>query len=129
MRLILAGASYFAVVFACGFAFGAVREIFVTPALGPFAATLVEAPLMMAVSYAAARWILSSMPADPGLGGRAIIGASALVFLLVTEMLFSLLLRGLSFAAWWEHFVTPQGALSLALFLAFAIMPALVRAR
>lgn len=129
MRLILAGARYFAAVFACGFAFGALRELFVTPALGPFGATLVETPFMLAVSYVAARWVVSTLPNDPGLGGRLIIGASAFVFLLVTEMLFSLLLRGLSVTAWAGHFLTPEGVLSLALFVAFAIMPALVRTR
>jgi hypothetical protein len=129
MHLILAGARYFAVVFACGFAFGAIREMFVTPALGALAATLVEAPLMMAASYVTARWVVSTLANDPGLGGRLIIGASAFAFLLVTEMLFSVLFRGLSVMGWAAHFVTQQGALSLALFVAFAFMPAFVRAR
>jgi len=46
---------YFAVVFAAGFAFGAIRVTWLVPRLGEGAAELLETPLMIMESFLTAR--------------------------------------------------------------------------
>jgi hypothetical protein len=126
MSIARAGFEYFAVVFAAGFAFGVARELLITPQVGPFAATLIEAPFMLAVCYLAARWLVARTPAFSWRDWLA-AGVTALGLLLIAEIAGSVLLRGWSLIHWLKHFTAPQGALSLALFLAFALLPALIK--
>ena len=54
-RSLLAGAAYFAVVFATGFALGVVRVLVTAPRLGETGAVLLEVPIILAASWFAAR--------------------------------------------------------------------------
>ena len=56
MRIVAAALLYFLSVYAAGFLFGTVRVLLVEPRLGPFAAVLCEAPFLLPVIIAAARW-------------------------------------------------------------------------
>ena len=47
LRTLMAGALYFALVFAAGWVFGPVQELWVVPRLGRTAGLLLEAPLML----------------------------------------------------------------------------------
>ena len=51
-----AGVTYFALVYAIGFLLGTVRVLLLMPLVGETAAVLLEAPLMLAVSWIGARW-------------------------------------------------------------------------
>src|SRR5579883_2596395 len=56
MRTLEAGLLYFALVFGTGFVLGTVRTLWIVPRLGDRTAELLEAPVMLAVIVAAARW-------------------------------------------------------------------------
>ncbi|MEQ1669638.1 MAG: hypothetical protein ABL893_02150 [Hyphomicrobium sp.] len=127
MQFLLAGALYFGLTYAAGFACGAVRETFVVPRLGQFTATLIELPVMLAATYFAARFVIGRMEPRPNMVDRAVIGATGFVLLMAAEAIFAGLLRGWTFAEWLAHLQTADGALSLVMFGLFGVMPMLVR--
>ncbi len=126
MSMACAGLQYFAVVFAAGFAFGLAREFLITPHVGLFAATAIEAPFILAVCALAAIWLQRRyrhfLQRD-----WLVAGAVALALLLTAEIAGSRGLRGWSFVEWLQHLTTPHGALSLVLFVSFALLPALLK--
>ncbi|MBI4479592.1 MAG: hypothetical protein HY651_06180 [Acidobacteria bacterium] len=129
MRKLKAGALYFATVFGAGFALGTVRVLLVVPRVGERTAELVEAPLMVAVAYLAARWIVRRSALPPAPSQRLAVGLIALALMLAFEFGFVLQLRGLTIA---EYFATRDPVsgtvyyFSLAL---FALFPLLLRRR
>ena len=126
MQLMLSGALYFALTYAAGFALGALRETFVTPRLGRLAATLIEMPLMLAVSFAAAQFVIRRSASLPDFSERFVIGITAFILLLAAEVVLARVLRGWSLEQWTGHFKTGEGAVSLLMFALFAVMPLLV---
>ena len=127
MRTTKAGVLYFATVFGAGFALGTIRVLLVVPRVGERAAELMEAPVMVAVSFLAARWIVRPFALPPAPSQRLAVGLIALVLMLAFEFGFVLQLRGLTIA---EYFATRDPVsgtvyyLSLAL---FALFPLLLR--
>lgn len=90
MRVLASSAVYFAVVFGAGFVFGRVRAMWSVPAVRVRVAELAELPLMLAVVFLAARWVNRRVLAERDQPSRLIIGVTALVLLLLAE----LILRG-----------------------------------
>lgn len=127
MPILKAAMLYFAVTYTAGFAFGSLREMFVMPRFGQLTATLIEAPLMLAATYFAAQWILGRFEMPPSSGDRLLIGGIAFLILMIAEVVFSGFMRGWSVEAWVAHFKTPDGAISLAMFVLFGLMPWIVR--
>lgn len=84
MRTGKASFGYFALVFAVGFALGAIRVAFVAPRLGVRWAELVEMPLMLLASFLAARFCLRRYGPFPAMR-RLAIGALALALLVAAE--------------------------------------------
>ena len=129
MRTVKSGALYFATVFGAGFALGTVRVLLVAPRVGERTTELMEAPVMVAVSFLAARWIVRRFALPPAPSQRLAVGLIALVLMLAFEFGFVLQLRGLTIA---EYFATRDPVsgtvyyLSLAL---FALFPLLLRRR
>jgi hypothetical protein len=126
MATLRAGALYFALAFAAGWVLGPIREVWVIPRFGRTAGLLLEAPLIVAVSFVAARWVLQRFAVPPWLATRAVIGLVALGMLLVAEVVGARYLRGLSLADYVASFRSPPGAVTAASFLVFAAMPMLV---
>ncbi|HYC23067.1 MAG TPA: hypothetical protein VEI94_10205, partial [Candidatus Bathyarchaeia archaeon] len=85
MRALNAGAVYFALVFGAGFALGAIRLLVVVPRLGARTAELIEAPIMLAVTFLAARWTVSRLAVPPAWTRRLAMGGVALALLLALE--------------------------------------------
>lgn len=111
-RAILAGAALFALVFATGFAFGAAREILVRPYLGPDMSRLIELPLMVGVSYAAAVFVVRrSGAADRRSWLRA--GLMAFLLLIAAELVLGEFLFRRGLMAFVRDAMTVAGALSL----------------
>src|SRR5215470_1310290 len=78
VQIAKAGVLYFALVFGAGFLLGPVRILCVAPQLGTRMAELVEAPIMLAVSIIAARWIVGKFCVPPVPWNRIAMGCLAL---------------------------------------------------
>lgn len=127
MQTLKAGVIYFAVVFAAGFGLGTMRVLLVAPRIGERAAELAETPLMIAVSYLAARWIVRRFALPPALLRRLAVGLIALALMLAFEFGFVLRLRGLTIG---EYFATRDPVSGTAYYLSlvvFALFPMLIR--
>lgn len=94
MKAISAGARYFSIVFAAGFAFGTVRTLLVVPRLGEVAAVTIEAPLMLGVSWIVAKLCICHL-AVPNHGlTRIMMGATAFFLLMLAEAVIGMALFG-----------------------------------
>lgn len=126
MKIFKAGVLYFTIVFATGFVLGTIRTLLIVPHLGARRAELMEAPIMIAILFLAARWIVRRMAVPHVVSQRLIMGTIGLLLLLAAEFGFILWLRGISVQ---QYLATrdPVGAtvyyLSL---LLFALAPAIV---
>jgi hypothetical protein len=58
MLALKAGVLYFAFVFGAGFVLATVRTLWVVPRIGERNAELIEMPVMLTMTIAAARWIV-----------------------------------------------------------------------
>ena len=118
MRIIIAAAVYFAIVFGVGMALGPVRVLWLEPRLGPTLAVLCETPFLLAAMLVAARWV----PRRAGLGNDlaplALMGIGALALQQVAD---------LALGVW--LLATPSGGIYLALLVIFAGLPAALNIR
>jgi hypothetical protein len=121
-RTVAAGAAYFALVFAVGFALGAVRTVALAPRLGETAAVAVELPVMLALSWLACRWC-ARFATPRAAVSRLVMGGVALALLLVAEAAVGVLLLGRTLAAHLASYAAPGALLGLPAQLAFAAFP------
>ena len=120
MTALLLGLRYFAGVFAVGFALGAVRTLLLVPRVGELVAVTMEMPFILAASWWWCGRLLDRQPL--GLVGRAVMGSSAFVWLMLAELALGHALGRTSV----QHFaamITVAGLLGLAGQLGFAAMP------
>ena len=129
MRTLKAGALYFALVFAAGWVFGPVRELWVVPRLGRTAGLLLEAPLMVVMMIASARWTIRRLAVPYVLETRVAIGLVALGILLIAEFISVRWVRGLSGADYLAGFDSVSGGTLLLLYVLFSAMPMFVEQR
>jgi hypothetical protein len=126
MQALKAGAAYFGLVFAAGFALGFIRVLWVVPRVGVMWAELMETPLMLVATVLAASWTVRRfrMPATalPRLG----MGLVALALLVFAELAVVLWVRGLPIAEYVATRDPVSGSVYVALLVVFAIMPLLV---
>lgn len=124
-RAIRAGVAYFAVVFAAGFLFGAVRQLVLWPRMNEAVAVAIEAPFMLVAILLASRWLVRRLRVARG-GERWLMGLMALAVLIPVEIGLGWAMRGLSPGAWLAHLGTPAGLIEMALWAAFAAVPSLI---
>lgn len=120
--VVRAAVAYFAIVFAAGFVLGAIRTVFLAPRLGPLAAVLVEIPFMLAIAYAACRWLVARFAVPAALYDRLVMGGVAFVLLIAAELLLALALGG-SASAFVAALAEPAGVAGLAAQVVFAALP------
>ena len=125
-RPIPAAASYFALVFALGFALGTVRALWLAPMLGEVAAVLAELPVMLAASYFAARWLTRRF-AVRSAQSASLMGRIAFALLMLAEASLARTLSGTGIAEWFAALFTEPGIYGLAGQIGFGVMPLLVR--
>lgn len=116
--------AFFALVFGAGFALGAIRVVMLQPYLGANASRLVELPVMIVISYLAARWITRRMgPAtrNQWLG----VGLIAFVLLMSAELALGAFVFRTPLRAILGDMLTFTGFLSLVAQLLIIIFPAL----
>lgn len=121
------GLRYYAIVFAFAFAMGIARTLVIAPRLGATAAVLLEVPVVAAVSWAVWRRLIRhrsfTMPQ------RAVVGSTAFILTMASEVVLAGLLRGQSAAEWLSDVFTPLGIIGLAGQIAFALIPMFVEQR
>ena len=120
-----AGVAYFALVFALGFAFGAVRTLLVTrfPEISRLAAVLVELPLMLTASWWICRHLIRRLAVPDTLRERAVMGAVAFALTMLAEAVLDALLGGETLVGHFALYREPAHALGLAGQVAFGLMP------
>ena len=94
--MFLSGAAYFVIVFAAGFLLGTLRVLLVAPNVGEVTAVILELPIMLVVAWFACGWVLSKFHVPQKTFDRLVMGAFALLLLLIAEALLSIGLAGLS---------------------------------
>jgi hypothetical protein len=123
MSLLRSSAVYFAIVFGAGFVFGTVRVVWLVPAVGVRAAELSELPLMLAVVFVAADWLGRHFLAERDQPSRLIVGGTALVFLLLAELILGVVLLGSTPKDVFLNRDPVSGAGYYVSLLVFALMP------
>ncbi len=117
-----AAVAYWAVVFAGAFAVGVVRTLWLAPQIGALGATACEVPLVLALSWWAARRITAHWGIAESSAALA-MGLIAFTILLLAELTLAGLLAGQSPGQWAASLFTPAGALGLGGQVLFALMP------
>jgi len=129
VRLVRLALAYFGLVLAVGFALGVGRVVWLVPRLGERTAELLEVPVMIAVSYLAARALFARRADVSGPSEAVGAGLLALGLLLSVELTVVLTLRDLT----WQEYLAGRdpiaGAVYLASLVLFAVMPVLVLPR
>jgi len=129
MRILKAGAFYFAIVFGAGFVLGSIRILWAVPRFGARIAELMETPFMFVVTILAARWIVRRLALPPTMSIRLGMGFLALGLMLVAEFAFVLRLRGLSISQYLATRDPVSGSVYYLMLAVFAIMPLVVGRR
>ena len=122
-RAVRAGAIYFALVFALGFALGTIRTLFLEGRVGALTAALIELPVMLAAAWIICGHVLRKTALRSATRERLIMGATAFLLLMAAELAVSVLLMGRTVA---DHLATYRlfdKQLGLLAQLAFAAFP------
>ena len=122
-----AGLRYGAVAFLLGAALGAVRELFLSPALGGLAAALLEAAALAVLLPLAARSVLDRLPPRQGWEARAALAATGLALVLLAEAALALALDASGIAEARAPRSAGERAVGLPLLAWFAALPLLLR--
>jgi len=128
-RVCKAGLLYFALTFGAGFVIGALRILLLVPRIGARAAELAETPVMIAISWCAARWVVRRLDVPLAACPRLGVGLLALALMLVAEFSLVLRLRGITLE---EYFATRDpvsGAAYYSALVLLALMPLIVDRR
>jgi len=129
MHILKSAMLYFALVFGAGFVLGTIRVLLVVPRIGTRTAELIETPVMIVVSFLAARWIIRRLAVPPTAGERIAMGLLALGFLLDAEFTLVLWLRGLTITEYLATRDPVSGAAYLIALGVFAVIPLFVARR
>lgn len=126
MRVLRATLLYFAVVFGVGLLLGPIRLMWVVPRFGTRWAELMEAPLMLAVIWLAAPWVVQKLDVPDDRVDRFSMGIGALVLMLIAE--FSVVtLRGVRIGEYLATRDPVSASIYYAELLLFAVLPLFVK--
>lgn len=125
-RAVAGGIAYFAVVFGIGFMLGVFRVLAIEPRMGSTVSVAFELPLMLLVSWLAARRLVVVFEVTPSLRARLVMAVIGLVLLVAAESALGRIF-GQSLGEQFSSYGTMRGALTLVGQLGFAAMPLLVR--
>jgi hypothetical protein len=123
---IKAGLCYFALTFGAGFVLGPLRILVLVPRVGARVAELVELPVMILVTWLAARWTVRRFRVPSSNRMRLFMGALALTLLLATEFSLVLPLRGLTLEQYFATRDPVSGVAYYAALVLLALMPLVV---
>ena len=124
-KTIRAALVYFAIVLGTGFVLGVFRVPILVPRIGERWAELAEMPIMAAVIFFAAGYILRRFP-EMALPGQSLVaGFLALAFSVTAELGLAVALQDKPLAEFISSRDKVSGSVYIALLLVFAIMPRL----
>jgi hypothetical protein len=127
MPVLLAVIAYWVFSLLCGFAFGTVRELLITPRFGPIVATALELPFILIALWFGCGIIVRRLRLSRG--QAAAMGVLWFLAFIPTEILLGMGLRGWDWQTALRSFTTPNGSLGLAAFILAALFPLLVPRR
>lgn len=116
-------------VFPCAFVIGTIRVLLVVPRLGELLAVALEIPLVLLISWFAARWCARRFQVRQQAGPLLLMGGFAFLLLMLLEVGLSVTIFGDSLGRYVSKFGTAAGAIGLASQLGFATIPLLQRRR
>ena len=119
---ILAGASYFATVFAAGFVLGTIRVLLVAPAVGELIAVSLELPFILAWNWIVCGWLLRRYAIPNATTVRLLMGGTAFTLLMAAEFTLSVAM-GRPVHAWFAQFQQAAGLLGFLGQVGFAVIP------
>lgn len=122
-RALIAASAYFLALFTLGFVLGTIRVTWITPQVGPLAATLAEIPLMLLAAWFLCRWAIRRwrVPETPLI--RWTMVPWFLALLIMFEALIGATLFGRTMADQWSALTTPAGILGLSAQIVAAFLP------
>jgi len=129
MRVLKAGALYFAIVFGAGFLLGPMRILWAVPRFGTRMAEMMETPIMFAITVLAARWIARRLAVPTKASSRLGMGCVGLGLMLVAEFTLVLWLRGLSISEYLANRDPVSGTVYYIMLGVFCFMRLLVARR
>jgi uncharacterized membrane protein len=118
-----AGSVYFAVVYAIGFILGTARVLLLLPYVGETAAVLFETPLMLFISWIAARRSSQAFSVPATAPSRVVMGVTAFALLILGELGVSILVFGRSWNATAATYRSLPGIVGLSAQVIFALIP------
>jgi hypothetical protein len=114
---------YFALVFGFGFLLGPPRVLWLAPHVGPRAAELLEAPLMLAAILLAGRWVSQRFCRGYPAWRRLSVGMIAAAAVLAADISVGVLLRGMPLAQVFIDRDPVSGIVYYGLVTVFALAP------
>lgn len=123
----ITGLRYNAIIFGFAFAMGMARTLVIAPRIGATSAALLEVPIVVAVSWGAARRLLRHRSFV--VRQRAAMGSTAFTLTMASEITLAGWLRGLSVLEWLAEIATPLGLVGLSGQIAFGLIPVLLPER
>jgi hypothetical protein len=129
MRILKAGAVYFALVFGAGFVLGTIRVLWVVGKVGARTAELLEAPIMLGATILAAWWVARQFVIPRTLSRLLAVGSVGLALLLTCEFSVVLWLQGVTIREYVASRDPVAGMVYIAMLGLFAVMPALLARR
>jgi hypothetical protein len=114
---------YFAIVIGTGFLLGMVRVPILVPRIGERWAELMEMPVMAAVIFRAAGYVLERFPEICSPGRSLLTGFLALAFSVIAELALAVLLQNQTLAEFIRSRDKISGSVYIGLLLVFAVMP------
>ena len=123
--IIHAGLLYFVFVLGAGFVLGAIRVPFIVPRIGERWAELAEMPIMAAVIFCSAGYLLRHYPQIKTSRQALAVGFLALGLSVCAELALAVVLQNQSLADYIASRDRISGSVYLILLLVFALMPCL----
>jgi hypothetical protein len=105
------GILYGLIMFAVGFALGAVRELLLIPMLGSDAGHLAEFPVILAATVLVAHWLVARREAGTGVTGLLLVGLVGVIVLVALESGLALLVLGRTLEQYLATYDVLAGAL------------------
>lgn len=124
-----AGVVYALSAFSIGFLLGAIRVTLVAPRVGETLAVLLEAPLMLAVSWKLSRWSAGRFRVLSYFNDALLMGVIGFATLMSAEIVTAVLLFGRTVQSYFGGFASVAGMIGLLAQFCFALFPVVQASR